>query len=195
MPERWLPAWKWLRQERRRVMGQSPARPGELLSELLLLLSPAAGWACYLGLMWHWTGNPFEGMQAQKYWGNTHAVPHLWDVPKFAAGFFEVTKWHGFRGSLLDRIGFLLLLVCLPAIWRRGKDLLAWTYMLGIAPAMSGTFTSFLRYESTVFPLFIALAAAVVRFECAWPKRFCLIAGATLHGLLLWQFVNYRWAG
>lgn len=67
--------------------------------------------------------------------------------------------------------------------------------MLGIAPAMSGTFTSFLRYESTVFPLFIALAASVVRFERAWPKRFCLIAGATLHGLLLWQFVNYRWAG
>lgn len=154
-----------------------------------------AGWGCYLGLMWHWTGNPFEGLQAQKYWGNTHAVSHLWDVFGFAAGFFEATGWHGFRGSLLDRMGFLLLLVCLPVMWRQGKDLLAWVYMLGIAPAMSGTFTSFLRYESTVFPLFIALAVSVVSFNRAWPRWFWLVAGAGLHGLLVWRFVNYRWAG
>lgn len=195
LPERRLPAWDWLRRERKRALGWSPARSGELWFRSLLLLAPVAGWSCYLGLMWHWTGNPFEGLQAQKYWGNTHAVSHLWDVFGFAAGFFEATGWHGFRGSLLDRMGFLLLLVCLPVIWRQGKDLLAWVYMLGIVPAMSGTFTSFLRYESTVFPLFIALAASVVLFKRAWPRWFWLVAGAGLHGLLIWRFVNYRWAG
>ncbi len=59
-----------------------------------------------------------------------------------------------FRGSFLDRLGFLLLLVCLPVMWRRGKDLRA-----GLADGV-------------------------------W-----LVMGASLHGLLLWQFVNYRWAG
>ena len=134
LPERWLPAWDWLRRERKWALGQLPARSGELWFRSLLLLAPMAGWGCYLGLMWHWTENPFEGLQAQKYWGNTHAVSHLWDVFGFAAGFFEATGWHGFRGSLLDRMGFLLLLVCLPVMGRQGKDLWTWAYMLGIAP-------------------------------------------------------------
>ena len=60
---------------------------------------------------------------------------------------------------------------------------------------MVGTFTLFLRDESTVFPLCIALATSVVRFERAWPKWFFLVAGGSLPGPLLWQFVNHRWAG
>lgn len=96
---------------------------------------------------------------------------------KFVRGFFEAMELHGFWGSFLDRLGFLLLLVCLSVMWRRGKDLRAWAYMLGIAPAMSGIFTSFLRYESIVFPLFVALAASVVRFERAWPMGFVWLWG------------------
>ncbi len=195
LPEKWMPAWKWLRRERQRAFGQVLERPGEWLFRSLLLLMPAAGWGWYLGLMWHWTGNPFEGMQAQEYWGDTHAVQHLWDVPQFVDGFFKATSLHSFLGSFLDRMGFLLLLICLPWIWRQGKDLLAWVYMLGVVPAMSGTFTSFLRYESNVFPLFIALAALVVSFRCAWLRWFYLLGWAVLHGLLLWRFVNYHWAG
>jgi hypothetical protein len=159
-----------------------------------LLAAPPLGWAAYLALMGHWTGNPFEGMEAQKYWG-AHAISNLWNVPKFVLGFFEPTHWHAFKGSVLDRCLFLGLLYSLPLIGRQGKDLLVWTCVLGILPAMSGTFVSFTRFESTVFPLFLALAAFTVsrKTRGLFP---CLVGAlAILHLVLLWRFVNYRWAG
>ena len=57
---------------------------------------------------------------------------------------------------------FIILLYTLPLKWRLGKDLLVWTYVLGIMPAMSGAFISFTRYESPAFPMFIALAVFFV---------------------------------
>lgn len=182
-----------------------------------LLAVPLLGWAAYLTLMWLWTGNPLEGIQAQKHWG-VHSIPNLVNVPKFVIGLFDPTEWHGFTGSLLDRCMFILLLYTLPLQWRLGKDLLVWTYVLGILPAMSGTFTSFTRFEAAAFPMFIALAA-FLSAECGRRKaesavglrpptldcglsllrawlRWGLLAGfAVLHGVLLWRFVNFRWAG
>ncbi len=159
-----------------------------------LLAAPLVGWGCYLALMWHWTGNPFAGLEAQKYW-QVHSIGNLWDVPKFVAGFFEVSAWHEFRGSVLDRCLFILLVYTLPMIWRLGKDMAVWTYVLGILPAMSGTFTSFTRFESCAFPLFIALAAFFTGWKRKWPLVLFIIFSATLHAVLLWRFVNFRWAG
>lgn len=182
-----------------------------------LLLGPLIGWAAYLMLMWHWTGNPFEGFEAQKHW-QVHSITNLVNVPKFVLALFTPDEWHAFRGSLLDRSLFVLLLYTFPVQWRLGKDLLVWTYVLGILPAMSGTFTSFTRYAATVFPQFIALAVFLspegreVRGNgaaSASPSspasrpltlralaRWGLVAGfATLHLVLLWRFVNFRWAG
>lgn len=85
-----------------------------------LLLAPLLGWTAYLGLMWHWTGNPFEGFEAQKYWA-VHSIRNLIDVPKFVVGLFSPTEWHAFRGSVLDRAVFVLLLYCLPVLWRLDK--------------------------------------------------------------------------
>lgn len=160
----------------------------------VLAAAPILGWAAVLGLMWMWTGNPFEGIEAQKYWG-AHSISNLWNIPKFAAGFFSPATWHEFRGSVLDRCGFLLLLCCLPLIWRLGKDLAVWTYALGILPAMSGTFVSFIRFESIVFPLFIALAVFFSERKNRWPAIAFLGLSSLLHLALLWRFVNFRWAG
>ncbi|MCD6319089.1 MAG: hypothetical protein J7M03_00240, partial [Candidatus Desulfofervidaceae bacterium] len=104
-----------------------------------------------MALMWHWTGNPFEGFVAQKRWA-AHSIHNLWDVPKFVIGFFSPTQWHAFRGSFLDRSVFVLLLYALPVLWRVDKELLVWAYVLGILPAMSGTFTSYIRFASCAFP-------------------------------------------
>jgi len=99
------------------------------------------------------------------------------------------------RTTLLDRCLFILLLYTLPLIWRLGKDLTVWTYVLGILPAMSGTFTSFTRFESTAFPMFIALAVFFTGSKRKWPLIVFVALGAVLHGILLWRFVNFRWAG
>lgn len=165
-----------------------------ILSRTWLLAAPLAGWAAYLSLMWHWTGNPLEGFDAQKHWA-VHSVSNLWNVPKFVVGFFSPTQWHEFRGSVLDRCVFILLLNCLPVIWRLDKRLLVWTYVLGILPAMSGTFTSYTRFASCCFPMFIALGVFLSRPEWRWLRYGLLAVFAVLHVLLLWRFVNFRWAG
>lgn len=185
----------------------------------VLPVAPMLGWATYLALLWHWTGNPWAGIEAQKFWG-VHALSHLWDVPRFVKGFFEVTAWHAYTGSMLDRLGFVLVLYALPVLWTHGRDLLAWTLMLAVIPAMSGTFTSFVRFESCAFPVFLAAGlwlnagpgaahgaesapplddAVDLRRRNFSPKRWLgwglLAVFAGLHVHLLWRFLNYHWAG
>ena len=168
--------------------GASPYRVWRLLA------APLIGWGVYLALMWHWTGHPFEGFAAQKHWG-VHSIWNLVNVPKFILGIFQATEGHEFIGSLLDRCVGIGLICCLPLVWRLDKGLLIWMYWLGILPAMSGTFTSLTRYVSCAFPVFIALAAWVRRPELHWLRWELLIAGAVLHIILVWRFVNFRWAG
>lgn len=185
-----------------------------------LLVAPVAGWGVYLLLMWHWTGNPWSGIDAQKYWG-VHSISNLWDVPKFIRGYFRVTTWHEFGGSLLDRLAFVLAVYAVPVLWRHGRDLLPWTIMLAVIPAMSGTFTSYVRFASCAFPVFVAFGVWVTvagsvsgapgadRPSSPWsapaarPKMGlrgwlgwtmgAAFAGIHLH--LLRRFLLYEWAG
>ncbi|MBE7499016.1 MAG: hypothetical protein HS113_01640 [Verrucomicrobiales bacterium] len=175
--------------------GAAPSAPW------LLLAAPLMGWGCYLALMWHWTGNPLEGFDAQKHW-RVHSVWNLVDVPKFVVGFFAVTQWHGFTGSVLDRCMFVLLIYTLPVLCRLDKSLLVWTYWLGILPAMSGTFTSYTRFACCAFPIFIALGAFLSPEKANRSSKITtglrwglLLLFAVLHVLLVWRFVNFRWAG
>jgi hypothetical protein len=96
---------------------------------------------------------------------------------------------------VLDRSVFMLLLYTLPVVWRLDKGLLVWAYLLGILPAMSGTFTSFTRFASCAFPMFIALGVFLGRREWRWPRYALLTVFVTLHLVLVWRFVNFRWAG
>jgi hypothetical protein len=159
-----------------------------------LVLAPLMGWATYLALMWHWTGNPFEGFKAQTYW-RVHSISNLWDVPNFLVAFFTPNEWHAFRGSVLDRCVFMLLLYCLPVIWKLDKGLFVWAWVLGVIPAMSGTFSSFTRFASCAFPMFIALGEFLGRRQWRWLRWGLLAVFVVLHLVLVWRFVNFRWAG
>jgi Mannosyltransferase (PIG-V) len=160
-----------------------------------LPVAPIYGWAFYFFLMWHWTGDPFEGFKAQQQWGNVESIDNLFNPLKFGKEFFTPTCWHGFTGSMLDRSMFVLLVWSLPVIWRLDKGWFLWACVLGIVPAVSGTFTSFTRFESVVFPLFIACAVLMSKPRLRWLRWPTLGAFAILHLILLWRFVNYRWAG
>ena len=92
-------------------------------------------------------------------------------------------------------MAFLLLLTFLPIIWKLGKDLVVWTYVLGILPAMSGTFVSYTRFGSVAFPLFLAIAWLVNDLKVRWVWLVLLVLFGSVHVVLLWRFVNYRWAG
>lgn len=159
-----------------------------------LLLAPIAGWGCYLVLMWRWTGNPFEGFEAQQYWG-VNSISNLWNVPKFVIGLFTPTAWHAYNGSLLDRCVFILLVYCLALLWRQDRELFLWAWVLGIVPAMSGTCVSLMRYGSVAFPMFVALGLFLSRPERRWLRILTFALFGILHVVLLWRFVSFRWAG
>lgn len=170
-----------------------PTGPGRNLS-WWVLAAPFCGWVLYFLLMWQWTGNPFEGFAAQKFWG-VQSVGNLFNLPQFAVALFTPTTWHAFAGSLLDRCGFILLLYTLPLIWRMDRVWFAWTVVLAIVPAMSGHFTSFIRFESVAFPMFVALGAWLSQ-----PKRrslwlCCLGLFILLHVVLLRRHIYFEWAG
>ena len=174
-----------------------------------LPIIPVLGWTCYLALMWSWTGNPFQGFVAQRHWG-VHSIGNLVNVPKFALALASPTDWHAFTGSLLDRIVFICVAWTIPVLWRVDRRLLIWIYWLGVLPAMSGMFTSYMRFASCAFPAFIALAASTsglgggpqvgeqeLRHDSIWNWRFggLVIIMAAIHALMVWRFVNFRWAG
>jgi len=174
---------------RPRVVQFKDAHPRALAA---LLCAPFAGWGTYLVWMGIETGNPFEGFEAQKFW-RVHSISNLWNLPKFVNSLLEPTSIHDFVGSALDRSLFILLLWCLPLIFRLGSSYLIWTYMLGIIPAMSGSFSSFVRFESMVFPLFLALAVFFQRHDRL--GMLFIAVSFVLHAILVWNFVNYAWAG
>jgi hypothetical protein len=158
------------------------------------ILAVLWGWGVYFLYMQATTGNALEGFAAQKYW-NVHSVGNLVNVPKFIIGFFNPWEWHEFNGSVLDRFMFSVLLGCLPLVWRADPKLLIWVYVLGVLPAMSGTFVSFTRFCSCAFPIFIGLGWARAQGGARWMSWLCLSVFAALHVVLVWRFVNFRWAG
>ncbi len=157
-----------------------------------LLLSPLWGWGCYLTLMWVWTGNPWVGFDTQL---QSHSVWNLINVPKFIVSFFTVTRWHEFESSFLERCIFIAVLCTVTTQWRLDKGFFVWSYMLGLLPAMSGEYNSFTRYVAPAFPVFIAFGAWLGqpnRFRVRWSVLYVF---GVLHLVLLWRYLNFKWAG
>lgn len=196
-----LPGFAWLQRlisnkpRESAAIQEPPASTVGNLRYYPLLIAPLMGWMLYFVLMTLWTGNPLEGIQAQRFWGNVHSIGNLFDVPKFLIGLVSFRSLHEFQGSILDRLMFIWLVLEIPTIWRMGKDLMVWTYVLGVLPAMSGTFVSFTRYESVVFPMFLALGISCANPDRRWRRIRLFSFCAFFHIILLWRFLNFNWAG
>jgi hypothetical protein len=160
-----------------------------------LILAPLLGWFTYFLLMWKYTGNVFEGIKAQEQFGGVESIHHLFDPVWFVKQMFNPMDWHGYTGSLLDRCVFILLMYFFPLIWKLDKSWCIWAFFLGVVPAVSGGFTSFTRFASVVFPLFIALGVYLSKPGVRCWRWLVLATFAVLHVILVWRFVNFRWAG
>jgi hypothetical protein len=143
--------------------------------------------------MWACTGNPFEGFEAQRFWG-VHSLGNLLNIPKFVCGWCNPNDWHGFSGSLLDRAIFVVMMCCVPVLWRLSKPLVLWAYILGVVPAMSGAFTCYTRYASVAFPFFLALGVLLAPPDRRWLRYGVLGAFVVIHVALVWRYVNFQWA-
>jgi hypothetical protein len=164
------------------------------INAVCLVLAPVLGWATYFLLMWVWTGSAFEGIEAQKYYG-VQSIHNLFDPVWFVTQLVNPTSWHAFRGSVLDRAVFILMVYSFPLIWRLDKSWCVWAFFLGVVPAMSGGFTSFTRFASVVFPLFIALGVLLSKQKMRWWRWSVLTTFVALHLILVWRYVNFGWAG
>jgi hypothetical protein len=159
-----------------------------------LLAAPISGWLFYLFFMKLSTGNVFEGFDAQKYW-HVHSVMNMIDLKTFQMEFFLPTQFHGFTGSLLDRCVFVLFILCLPLVWKMNKMLFVWTLVLGLLPAMSGMFTSYTRFASICFPMFLAIGYVLNNRTWRFIGIVYVVVSVTFHFVLLWRYVNFKWAG
>lgn len=159
-----------------------------------MLLAPIAGWTAYLWLMAFWTGDALEGFTAQRFWG-VHSIWNLIDLPKFLGSLLAPKTLHEFTGSLLDRLIFIGLVAVVPATIRVKNEFAVWIYWLGVLPAMSGSFTSFTRFASCAFPVFVALGS-----KCCdrGGTKFGIVLAAVfgvIHAVLVWRYSTFRWAG
>ena len=169
-------------------------RSRQSVTALVALLVGIGSYYGFMGLM---TGNPLEGVQAQHFWRQNRALSGslLLRPLESIQAFFNVTTWHGYTGSLLDRLIFLGFCAGLPWLWRRNKEWFWWAVALGLAPALFNSFVSFLRFASVVWPLFILLGERLVRLKQPWLLAAVFFPAVTLHLWLLWEHVNFRWAG
>ncbi len=124
-----------------------------------LWLLPLAGGAAYLFFMLHATGDAFDGLKTYRdIFPQNPSLMKMLDPVGFAKTLFEVTAWHDVRGSLLDRLWFVLFACCLPPLWKRDRLLFFYALPMGLVPAASLGFVSYTRHLLLVFPVFIVLA-------------------------------------
>jgi hypothetical protein len=157
--------------------------------------APLLGYASYFGVMRAFTGNPFEGFEAQRHFLNQPSISNILDLPGFLAAFFHVGWRHGMADSPIDRGMFVLFVACLPFLWRWNKLYFWYALASGVIPAMSNRFFSYTRLLTLCFPLFIVLGEKLKppkNRPCFWYAMAVL--GGIQIGFII-RHVNSRWAG
>ena len=169
---------------------------GLLRPAMLWILSPLAGFALYLGIMALMTGDPLEGFAAQDRFHTASTIGRLFDVPGFVAFFIQgAVSLHGVTTSLIDRLWFVWLLLCLPALWRFDKTWFSFALVMGLVPAMTAPIVSFTRYAVVLFPVFAITARFLDRPDRrSWTLPILLLF-AGIQGLFLLRHINNMWAG
>ena len=161
---------------------------------IVILVVPLLGWCVYFLWMKIMTGNPLEGFDTQKYW-SVNSVYNLVKPLQFIKTLLSPLEFHGYYGSFIDRIWFVLLWCSLYAIWRVDRQWFCWTLMIGIVPAVITHFVSYTRYVTMAFPLFV-ICGIILHQNFRNIFRYIFIGIlAILQVWLLWRHVNFRWAG
>ena len=157
--------------------------------------APLTGYATYFFLMWHWTGNPFEGFAAQKHYPNQPSLANIVNLSQFFQSLCNIGSILGMLDGGLDRLLFVLLMLTLPALWRVNKEWFWWTVCVGIIPAMSNWFFSYRRFLVMAFPVFYIWGQWLSPPGKLWMFRYYVTLSAIVQGLLVWRYVNFLWAG
>ncbi len=161
----------------------------------LLLVAPLA-LLSYLLIFYGMTGDALAGVKAQKYYIGGRSGANLFDAARFLSEYLSVRSFHDFTHSFVDRFWFTVFLASLPAIWKYSRSLFYYAFALGFFPVMTGSFMSFTRFLSVIFPSFIVWAGVFVPNNKR--RRFLPLALILLFGFQIYfliRHVTQNWAG
>jgi len=161
----------------------------------LLLASPLLGYASYFGIMHAFTGNAFEGFEAQKAYPYSPSIKNIFNLHGLFSVLIDMGSLDGMMDSVLDRLFFILVLALLPAVWRLNRTWFWFTLAAGMVPAMTSWFMSYRRYAVVCFPLFIVLAQFCQKQELRPLFWYYVILMAAIQVWAVTCFVNFYWAG
>jgi hypothetical protein len=165
------------------------------LLPLVLLVFPFAGYAAYFGLMHAWTGNAFEGFDAQKVFPHSPSIRNMFEWRRCLNSFIDVQTLDGMLDSGVDRTCFILFLASLPLVYRLNKTWFFYMLPAGLIPALTSWFMSYRRYFMVLFPIFILLAHILAGSKSRLIFWGYVIALTILQALAINHFFNFYWAG
>ncbi len=161
-----------------------------LRPEILALGLVPAGVAAYLVYLGLRFGNPFAALDAQAGgWGRALTVPWQAFVDFFTG---EIHLHGGGDNSLLDLVSTVAFLLLAVASWRLLR--LSYAVFLNLfllGAVSSGTLSSLIRVEATLFPAFIVLA--VIADRRPWVGRAYVIVSTALAAILMARFAQWYW--
>jgi hypothetical protein len=159
----------------------------------LVCAAPLLGYLCYFGIMYFFTGNPFEGFTAQQQFPAKPSIARIGDLAGFAQSFADFVWHHDMTRSFIDRGAFFLFLCSLYWIWRMDSGYLVYCIFMGLIPAMSNSLMSYSRFLSVVFPFFILFATLPVRRSWLF-YLLCAGCGAVQIYFFIWH-ASGQWVG
>lgn len=161
----------------------------------LIALGLCLGYLSYFVIMYVFTGNPFEGFEAQKFFPNQPSIANILNLPGFFEAFIKFKNLHSARFSTIDRFFFILMIASLWPIWKLDKTYFLYALLVGVVPAMSNWFFSYTRFIMMCFPLFIIMAQYLKTKKL---QPFLWYVAVILGGMQIWfliRHINYRWTG
>lgn len=125
------------------------------LRRYAITAAPLLGYACYFGIMYAFTDNPFEGFTAQQQYPAQPSISRIADPVGFARSFADFRWSHDMLHSCVDRACFVLFMASLFWILRADTTYYVYSIVSGLVPALSNILMSYTRFLLLVFPLFI----------------------------------------
>jgi hypothetical protein len=165
-----------------------------LLREYVVLVMPFLGYLAYFTIMWHFTGNPFEGFAAQKLFPNQPSIDNLFNLGQAIRGLFNIGQFHSGMNSAVDRFHFLVVAQGLVLVWLLDKRYFAYAIFAGLIPAFSNIYWSYPRLMIVCFPIYIAFAAHLQDRVGKWILWYIVTLMAALQLYFIALYINFQWA-
>lgn len=161
--------------------------------EALIIFAFPYGVVAYFLFMYLSVGSSSAGFDAQKHFISGNSIMNIMNIQDwFIRNFVDIKlQFHGFTDSIIDRLFFGFYVFMLYWVYRKTDlTLTVYSIIIGIIPALSGTFMSYSRYTLVVFPIFIALALISGRHY-----RFIALLFASIQVVFAISHTLNHWVG